>query len=351
MVDAAGLMGRPASADNAAMEAEPIKAEPLKRKRRWLSCSPERVLFGLLISEGLLLLSERFRWFEFNEQKGWTVLIAVASAAIVVAILPVWFGIALVFRWRFQFGIRSLLVLVLTIAIPCGWLAAERNKANQQREAVAAISTEGEVRYAYWYDESGKEIVHAQTTTSPLPGPSSLPGTGVTISYSYLNGKAVVTRSYTRTTTTISHGEPPGPAWLQELFGVDFFSDVATANVRTDAGLERAGSLSELRSLIHTSGLKPSRITDAGLKRISGLRRLRRLDLSETNVTDVGLVSLRDLTQLRDLSLRATRITDAGLTHLTALNNLKYLSLGLTQVTDQGVVKLRQKLPNCQVYR
>jgi hypothetical protein len=35
MVDAAGLLFRPVAADNAEMEAEPIKAEPQKPKRRW----------------------------------------------------------------------------------------------------------------------------------------------------------------------------------------------------------------------------------------------------------------------------------------------------------------------------
>ena len=33
-------------------------------------------MLGLLAVEGFLLLSEWFRWFPFNEHKGWTVLIA-----------------------------------------------------------------------------------------------------------------------------------------------------------------------------------------------------------------------------------------------------------------------------------
>ena len=31
----------------------------------------------------------------------------------------------LIFRWRFQFSIRSLLVLTVAVAVPCSWLAVE----------------------------------------------------------------------------------------------------------------------------------------------------------------------------------------------------------------------------------
>ena len=32
------------------------------------------LVLALLVAEGLLRLSERYRWFWFNEKKGWTVL-------------------------------------------------------------------------------------------------------------------------------------------------------------------------------------------------------------------------------------------------------------------------------------
>ena len=49
----------------------------------------------------------------------------------------------LVFRWRFQFSIRSLLVLTVAVAIPCSWLAVEMEKARREREAAIAIKTLG----------------------------------------------------------------------------------------------------------------------------------------------------------------------------------------------------------------
>jgi len=48
-------------------------------------------------------------------------LFAFVGVAFLVMLL--WFIVALVFRWHFQFGIRSLLVLVVVVAVPCSWLA------------------------------------------------------------------------------------------------------------------------------------------------------------------------------------------------------------------------------------
>ena len=74
-------------------------------------------MLGLLALEGFLLLSERFEWFAFNRHKGWTVLIAVASVVVAMLLMFLWFLAALVFRWRYQFSIRSLLVLTVVVAV------------------------------------------------------------------------------------------------------------------------------------------------------------------------------------------------------------------------------------------
>jgi len=46
---------------------------------RWYRVTPDRFLVGLLAAEVLLLLSERFCWFTFNQHKGCTALMAVAA--------------------------------------------------------------------------------------------------------------------------------------------------------------------------------------------------------------------------------------------------------------------------------
>ncbi len=70
--------------------------------RRSFYPTPSWLIFGLLVVEGLLWLSERYRWFWFNERKGWTVLIAVAAVGVAMVVMLGWLIAALVFRWRFQ---------------------------------------------------------------------------------------------------------------------------------------------------------------------------------------------------------------------------------------------------------
>src|SRR5208283_3638157 len=111
--------------------------------RRWYHLTPDRFVIGLLAVECLLWLSERYRWFWFNGHKGWTVLIGVAAVGVVMLVMLVWFVVALVFRWRFQFSIRSLLVLVVAVALPCGWLSVKMRHAEREREAAAAIEKLG----------------------------------------------------------------------------------------------------------------------------------------------------------------------------------------------------------------
>ena len=51
-----------------------------------------------------------------------------------------------------------------------------------------------------------------------------------------------------------------------------------------------------------------------------------------------------------DVDLRSTKVTDAGLEHLKGLKSLVQLDLNSTKVTDEGVEKLQKALPNCEIY-
>ena len=107
----------------------------------------------------LLLLSAWFRWFPFNEHKGWTVLIAGGMVGVAVVLLLLWFGISLVSRHRFQFSIRSLLLFVLVVAVVCSWFAVKMQQARRQREAVKiAYDLSGTVVYDYQVGSSGSSV-------------------------------------------------------------------------------------------------------------------------------------------------------------------------------------------------
>ena len=108
-------------------------ADAPEAKRRWYRLTPDRLVIGLLAAEGFLLLSERFRWFAFNQHKGWTVLIDVAAVGLTLLVMLLWLAAALLFRCRFQYSLRSLMLLVLAVAVACSWFATEMQRARKRR--------------------------------------------------------------------------------------------------------------------------------------------------------------------------------------------------------------------------
>jgi len=105
-----------------------------KPNHRWYHLTPDRFFVGLLVVQVFLFLSDRFKWFTFNEHKGWTVLIAVGVVCCAVLVMLMWGIICLCLRWRFQFSFQSLLLFLVVVSVPLGWFAWEMQKARQQRE-------------------------------------------------------------------------------------------------------------------------------------------------------------------------------------------------------------------------
>jgi hypothetical protein len=271
-----------------------IMADALKPRSYHLT--PDRLVLLLLVIEGLLWLSERFGWPAWH--KGYAVLTAVASVGVALLLMLLWFVAGLLFRWRFQFSIRSLLVLVLVVAIPCSWVAVEMKEAREQQAAVEEIKKlGGQVQFDYEVRQSG----------NPLLPPSA----------------------------------PPGPTWLGGLLGEYFFATVVDVSYFgssvSDAGLEDLKGLTQLQGL----GLNHTPVTDAGLKHLNGLTRLQCLDLTGTHITGAGFGHLKGMTQLQELYLDETQVTDAGLGHLKGMTQLQTLALGRTQVTDAGLEHLK----------
>ncbi len=284
-----------------------------KTARRWYRVTRGRIVLFLLALEGILLLSERFRWTGFNELKGWTVLLAFVVLGAAMILLLTWFFACLLFRRRWQFGIRELLLLLVTAAVPCTWLGFELWEARKQREAMQVIKNLGAMPLRYHrfnidLHEFGAGRVHLSCETGPGPA-----------------------------------------AWLGALLGDDFFDEVpavifARAPVPvTDADVR---CLAELKSLRYVDFRRTS-ITDAALESLVGSPQLIGLELEGTRITDGGLKMVHRLSHLQWLGLKNTQVSDAGLRYLAGLNQLRGMDLRGTRVSDEGVKKLQEALPDC----
>lgn len=76
---------------------------------------------------------------------------------------------------------------------------------------------------------------------------------------------------------------------------------------------------------------------------------VKQLNFVGTEVEDDDLATVALFPRLQRLLLGATRVTDAGMRHLVGLKNLEYLSLHGTEVSEQRRHQLRLLLSNCRV--
>ena len=221
-------------------------------------------------------------------------------------------------RWC-RYSLRALLLLVLLVSIGMSLFATRMRRATRQRDAVAAIEKSG--GWVYYYHQFDPPDYSCFSFPRP---------------------------------------PPPGPLWLRNLLGDDFFTSVVEAYVESDTDLKYLKQLDQLKRL----GCAPE-VTEAGLAHLKELRQLRHLDLSERRVTgatfehivalaeleelhlgltdtgDAELERLETMTRLRWLGLGGTKITDAGLRHLEGLTRLEHLTLNQTQIGDAGVEHLK----------
>ena len=298
----------------------------LLSKLRWLRITPGRLVALLVIVEGLLWLSNRLEWPHWH--KGYAVLVAVAGVAVVLFAMLLWFVVALVFRWRFQFTIRTMLVLTVAVALPFSWLGVEMKKVREQAAVTAWTEREGG---AWVYDWRGGD-----------PGPSGMPRKSPELLRILLGEEffAEIVCLYLLNMPEVTDDDLPRLRVLTKLQELTL-----NGTLVTDAGLEHLAELTQLQLL----SLDSTSVTDAGLEHLAELTRLQWLSLSGTKVSDAGLEQVGRLTQLRRLQLGGTKVTDGGLKHLVGLRQLQYLGLYNTKVTETGVKKLRQALPNCVI--
>ena len=229
--------------------------------------TPDRLILGLLAVEGLLWLSNRLCWPAW--QKGYAVMATAATVGVVLLAMFLWFVAALIFRLRFQFSLRSLLILFVVVALPSGWMAMGAKQARRQSVMLGkVVALGGSVQDDWWF--------------------------------CFYVGK-----------------EERG--WPERFFGDEFVHDINMVDFRNVALDDR-----RLARLCETDGmetvlylwLERTKITDKGLGALRRLARLRTLGLSGTAITDAGLEHVKALGTLRFLDLSETKVSDGGVKRL-----------------------------------
>lgn len=247
---------------------------------------------------------------------------------------------------RFRFSLRALLVLVAVFAVLFAFVGRRIVDARKQRQLIGLIQSLGVENYheLNFKNVAERTIRFPNTDFSPqLPGSDWLrhwlgDEYFVSVSEAFFDKRShrvLDDAMFLEFTGALRSRNLPRPTGL-------VFSELPF----TDAALEELSAFPELTSLhiINCPG-----ITDAGLKHIAVLTKLRRLDLRGSSISDQGLDQLANLKELRELSLKRTAVSDDGLVHLEELKNLQWLALSDTSVTSNGTNGLRKHLPNCEM--
>jgi hypothetical protein len=192
-------------------------------------------------------------------------------------------------RW-YQFSLRAVMLLTLLVAVACGLLARRVQRKRRELEAVQGLhrSVFAECFYAYELE----------------------------------NGAGA---------------EPPGPKWLRDALGENFFSDVGALSFTSLRGAhDDCFAKLELFPNLTTLRMQMCDVSDKDLATIQALKKLRTLDLTGTNVAD-GVGCLAELHDLESLDLHGTHVGDVGAARLAKLTMLVHLDLGYTKITNEGL--------------
>lgn len=164
------------------------------------------------------------------------------------------------------------------------------------------------------------------------------------------------------------------PEWLPQALDGPWFQRVLAVNVaerdskRAKAGVEiyppryhadRGISNIEMYFLIEPCQNRGVRrrqpiapqVTDEVLAAVAGMSDCHALALAQARLSDAGLKYLRQMPRLRYLDLADTAISDASVEDLMRLPNLTFLKVTGTNISHAGLARLRTALPDCQIIR
>jgi hypothetical protein len=138
-------------------------------------------------------------------------------------------------------------------------------------------------------------------------------------------------------------------AQVLPLFADSSLLTVSFAHRSEPATDKEVALLSGVAEQVYALNLADSKVSDAGLVPLAGLKNLNALHLERTPVTDGGMEHLKGLAGLQYLNVYGTAITDAGLAPLKGLKNLRRLYLWQTKVSYDAAMGMEKDTPGLMV--
>ena len=264
-------------------------------------------------------------------------------------------------RW-FRFSLATLLVVFTALSIWLGW---QSYLARRQKAAIDVIvAAEG---IAIFDDDSRiSDTQPANASSSPVTRMRKSIGEDFfrevkIVDFATNNGRRRDTKKPKVTDDSLAHLSGLTDLETLELGHNETVNDEALRHLSGLRNLKtlylyhtpvRGTGLLHLVGLPKLASLSMSRasLTDEGLEHIGKMSRLKWLRLDHTHITDAGIAHLAGLNNLEDLSLAYTDVTDACLVELEALTGLKSLGLMQSNITAAGAERIRQALPNCEMW-
>jgi hypothetical protein len=114
----------------------------------------------------------------------------------------------------------------------------------------------------------------------------------------------------------------------------------------SDAGLKQLVGMPKLR---HLSASGNNGITDAGLSSLAGMPNLEIIGVSECKITGSSFKDLAKLTKLKDLWISGNPVTDDHVMALKDIRSLKEVGFTGTKVSEEAALELKKARPDMRV--
>lgn len=244
-------------------------------------------------------------------------------------------------RWRFQFTLRTLLLITAGCAGLLSWLAVSIARDRQRSAALEQLSAAGADFATEWRGPAWLKAPMEWAGYTPFRA---------TVGVRFRSAKLVTESAL----SALEQFPEMSRLWLTDIDAegpAERFTDEHLKHIQslrnlifvwinsreiTDEGLENLHGMSKLQRL----DLDRTRVRGSGLSWLTCERELTRLSLDWTLLDDNGMEQVGRFTRLKQLRIGSNQVTDAGMSHLAKLSDLESLVLCADRVSEKGVESL-----------